>query len=351
MKQFNFDTAIYKILNESLFDDEDDELLSDEINLDKLFITKEYILEEFNTLYAESNKIVGKKYGCWKPHTFSDIKEKTYGSTKYYILDTIQERASYVSMPKIKHYMGPIIIIGTQKLVNFMEDYNVIIHTPIIYADDNNDQIWSKTYIYENVTLSYAYIDNMSFLAKQDKNARELPYLYFNNVKVVQQAFENLLSLPYDIIKPYEIYCNKGLGITELNIHTYQALKITIQNDPTLKKFNAIYENATWQYDGKIVLQNCKSLRDVDIEEKSDMITLSKLKIDKCPNINPKTLMLPNHNTRNYNIQMLNDLDRLRTVSFRGEVVRYFYFVWHKDYKNKWYDSKPYLNMYKKKGE
>ena len=68
------------------------------------------------------------------------------------------------------------------------------------------------------------------------------------------------------------------------------------------------------------------------------MITLSKLKIDKCPNINPETLMLPNYNTRNYNIQMLNDLDRLRTVSFRGEVVRYFYFVWHKDYKNKWYD-------------
>ena len=100
-------------MNESLFDNDDDELLSDEINLDNLFITKEYILEEFNTLYAESNKIVGKKYGCWKPHTFSDIKEKTYGSTKYYILDTIQERASYVSMPKIKHYMGPIIIIGT----------------------------------------------------------------------------------------------------------------------------------------------------------------------------------------------------------------------------------------------
>ena len=32
MKYFNFDTAIYKILNESLFDD-DDELLSDKINV------------------------------------------------------------------------------------------------------------------------------------------------------------------------------------------------------------------------------------------------------------------------------------------------------------------------------
>lgn len=113
MKYFNFDTAIFKILNERLFDDDDDELLSDEINVSDKLITKEDILEEFNKLYAESNKIVGKKYGCWKPHTFSDIKEKTYGSKKYYILDTIQERASYVSLPKIKHYMGPIIIIGT----------------------------------------------------------------------------------------------------------------------------------------------------------------------------------------------------------------------------------------------
>lgn len=33
MKQFNFDTAIYKILNESLFDDDDDELLPDEIKV------------------------------------------------------------------------------------------------------------------------------------------------------------------------------------------------------------------------------------------------------------------------------------------------------------------------------
>lgn len=32
MKYFNFDTAIFKILNERLFDD-DDELLSDEINV------------------------------------------------------------------------------------------------------------------------------------------------------------------------------------------------------------------------------------------------------------------------------------------------------------------------------
>ena len=34
MKYFSFDTAIYKILNESLFDDDDDdELLSDEIKV------------------------------------------------------------------------------------------------------------------------------------------------------------------------------------------------------------------------------------------------------------------------------------------------------------------------------
>lgn len=42
MKQFNFDTAIYKILNESVFDDAD-ELLSDEIKVsDKLI--KYYII-------------------------------------------------------------------------------------------------------------------------------------------------------------------------------------------------------------------------------------------------------------------------------------------------------------------
>ena len=33
MKYFNFDTTIYKILNESLFDDDDDELLSNEIKV------------------------------------------------------------------------------------------------------------------------------------------------------------------------------------------------------------------------------------------------------------------------------------------------------------------------------
>lgn len=351
MKQFNFDKAIYKRLNESLFDEEDNDLLSDEIRISNKLLTKEDILEEFNNLYTESNKIIGKKYGCWKPHTFSNIKEKSYDGKQYYIVDTIQERASYVSLPKLKHYMGPVIIVGTQELIDYMEEHNVLIHTPIIYVDDDNEIMWSKTYIYENVTLSQTYIDNMSLIAKNDEDARELPYLYFNNVKVNQQSFENYLSLPYDIIKPYEIICTKGLGITELNIHTYQALKLTIQNDSTLKKFSAIYENSSWYYDGKIVLQNCKSLREVNIEEKSDMITLSKLKIDKCPNISPAKLMLPNHNTRNYNIQMLNDLDRLKAVSFRGEFVTYFYFVLHQDYKNKWYDSKPYLNMYKKKGE
>ena len=39
MKYFNFDTAIYKILNESLFDNDDDELLSDEINISDKLIT------------------------------------------------------------------------------------------------------------------------------------------------------------------------------------------------------------------------------------------------------------------------------------------------------------------------
>lgn len=38
MKQFNFDTAIYKILNERLFDD-DNELLFDEINVSDKLIT------------------------------------------------------------------------------------------------------------------------------------------------------------------------------------------------------------------------------------------------------------------------------------------------------------------------
>lgn len=33
MKYFNFDTAIFKILNERLFDDDDYELLSDEIKV------------------------------------------------------------------------------------------------------------------------------------------------------------------------------------------------------------------------------------------------------------------------------------------------------------------------------
>lgn len=39
MKQFNFDTVIYKILNERLFNDDDDELLFDEINVSDKLIT------------------------------------------------------------------------------------------------------------------------------------------------------------------------------------------------------------------------------------------------------------------------------------------------------------------------
>ena len=39
MKQFNFDTTIYKILNESLFNNDDDELLFDEINVSDKLIT------------------------------------------------------------------------------------------------------------------------------------------------------------------------------------------------------------------------------------------------------------------------------------------------------------------------
>ena len=39
MKYFNFDTVIYKILNESLFNNDDDELLFDEINVSDKLIT------------------------------------------------------------------------------------------------------------------------------------------------------------------------------------------------------------------------------------------------------------------------------------------------------------------------
>lgn len=347
MKYFHFDESIYKKLNENIFDD--DIINDSDYNISNKLMDKEEVLKIFNILYEESTKLVGRKYGCMKPCTFGNIKEIEFNGSNYYVIDMLKEPAMYVTLPKLKRYAGPVTIIASQALVDFMENNNILVHTPV--ACINNSDVWNyKTYIYENVTLSKPYIENMSIIGKL--GIREFSYIYFNNVKLDKNAFEEYLNLPNKIVNIQQIFCNNGIGISDLNIHISTPLELTIQNDKTLKNFSAVYENKTNNYNGKIVLQNCPNLTNVNIQDKSSFITLCKLKIDKCPNIDTKTLMLPNHNTKSFNIQLFNDISLLKSISYRGDVITWFYFNSpYKNYKYKYYNSKPYLSLYKKKGE
>lgn len=352
MKQFTFDRAIYKKLNESVFDDDDDDLLNDDDYnvLDKL-LTNDDILDLFNKFYEQSSNAIGKAYGCWSPLKFANIKDININGITYKLITKIEKRASYVTYPKIKNYVGPIILIGSQELVDFMEKYNILIHIPMEYEDD--EFYLTKTYVYENVTLSSNYIQNMYIAGKHNEDEfKEIPTLLFKNSKVDTNAIQTYLNQPFNVVYFGNITSINGFGCTSLNMDVQQSIQLTIENDNVLKNFRITYNNKLAHYNGKLQLINCRKLTNVHIEEHSDFISLNKLKIDKCPNINLETLMLPNHNTRSYNIQLLNDLDRLKAINFRGPLVTWFYYnSEHKDYKNKWYDSKSYINPYKKKGE
>ena len=145
MKYFHFDESIYKKLNENIFDD--DIINDSDYNISNKLMDKEEVLKIFNILYEESTKLVGHKYGCMKPCTFGNIKEIEFNGSNYYVIDMLKEPAMYVTLPKLKRYAGPVTIIASQALVDFMENNNILVHTPV--ACINNSDVWNyKTYIY-----------------------------------------------------------------------------------------------------------------------------------------------------------------------------------------------------------
>ena len=114
-----------------------------------------------------------------------------------------------------------------------------------------------------------------------------------------------------------------------------------------LTDLNLIYKcNNIVDYNS-LVIKNCKSLKNVNIQDNSRYVSLLKLKIDKCPNINTDILILPNHNTKIYNVQLLNDKLKQRAIKFRGDIVEYFYKNGNgKDFKYKYYNIGPNPHIY-----
>lgn len=96
MKKFGFDKSIYKCLNESLFDDTDDILSSDE-NVNSIsdrYIDDDYLLERFNELYSNQN--LGK-YNLLKYPIFSKIETYNINGINYKFITETSKDALYTT--------------------------------------------------------------------------------------------------------------------------------------------------------------------------------------------------------------------------------------------------------------
>lgn len=351
MKFFGFDTA-YK----SLFDDTDDILDNNEIDNSDLYIDEEYIFETFTELYNNQDLL---KYGMEKYPQFSKFKIQNINGTDYRFVDSLESPGHYtLGYPNNIKYSGPFsYIINSQELINFIMKYNIIIQCPISLNGSygpmtkyNGHEIGYVTYIFDNINIPKNFFNNFSIHESLRHHNYSLPYfqfdLVFNNCNIITKEFEDLIGSIHHVYKQIKYINLNNVSTKALNIKIDDGLNIEITNCNQLINLNIIYKCYV-EHNNTLVIKNCKSLRNVDIQDNSRYISLLKLKIDKCPNINKDTLILPNHNTKIYNIQLDNDKTKQRAIKFRGEVVKDFYTNGKgKDFKYRYYNIGPNPHMY-----
>lgn len=345
MKKFGFDKSIYKRLNESLFDDTDD-ILSNEDNknnISDLYIDDEYLLEKFNELYSKQDL---SKYNLIECPIFSKIETYNINGTDYKFITEISKESFYATgFPAGIKYTGYFsYIITTQELMDFMDTYNIIIQYPISFK--NNINIDYITYIFNNITIPHNFLNN--FHIYENKQVQQKSYsmgLVLNNCNVIQDELTSLLeSGNHNYLNIKYVLLNK-LNISSLDLsHITYGYPLEITNCNKLTDLNITY-NINNYTEASLLIKSCKTLTNIEINDNSKMVQLLKLKIDKCPSINTDTLILPNHNTRNYNAQLFNDKTKQRQIKFRGDIVKLFYTELHPDYKYKYY-STGNKNMY-----
>ncbi len=344
MKKFSFDKSIYKCLNESLFDDTDDILSNGNTNsISDLYIDDDYLLEKFNELYS-SQKL--GKYNLLEYPVFSKIETYNINGTDYKFITEASKNGGYTTgYPTGLKYSGLFCyFITTQELMDFINTYNIIIQYPV---DDGKYDIYNYiTYILNDITIPHNFLNN--FHLYEHENVQQKSYsigLILNNCKVIGHELISLLqSGNHNYLNIKYVLLNK-LHINSLNLPnmTYgYPLEITNCNQLTDLNINYNINNYT---EGSLLIKSCKKLSNIEINDNSKMVQLLKLKIDKCPNINTDTLILPNHNTKMYNAQLFNDKTKQRKIKFRGDIVKQFYTELHPDYKYKYYQS-GYKNMY-----
>lgn len=348
MKHFGFDNA-YK-LYESLFDDTDDILNNNEIDHSDLFIDEEYIFERFTELYNEQDL---SKYSIIKYPKFNKFKIQNINGIDYRFVNSVKSCGSYtLGYPKTVTHSGILsYIINSQELIDFIMKYNIIIQCPILFDDKYPESY--ITYIFDNINIPQNFLNNFSLykksLQKDSYGIRAYtPGLIFNNCNIIEDELESLLnSDSTDFIYNRIKYVNLNkVPLKSLNITIAQDFTFEIMNCNQLTDLNIMYK-CNIVDNNSLVVKNCKSLKNVNIQDNSKYVSLLKLKIDKCPNINTDTLILPNHNTKSYNVQLYNDKMKQRDIRFRGDIVKWFYQNGKgNDFKYKYYDIGPNPHMY-----
>lgn len=344
MKNFGFDKSIYRCLNESLFDDTDDILSNENTNsISDLYIDDDFLLQRFNELYSQQDL---RKYNLIEYPIFSKIETYNINGTNYKFITETNKYAQYaVGYPTGIKYTGTFsYLITTQELMDFIDTYNIIIQYPV---NDIKYGVSSYiTYILNDITIPYDFLNN--FHLYENEQVKQKSYsigLVLNNCKIIENELisllesgnSNYLNIKYVLLNKLHVS-----SLNLLNITYGYPLEITNCNQLTDLNINYNINNYT---EGSLLIKSCKKLSNVEINDNSKMVQLLKLKIDKCPNINTNTLILPNHNTTIYNAQLFNNKTKQRQIKFRGDIVKQFYTELHPDYKYKYYQV-GYKNMY-----
>ena len=342
MKRFGFDSA-YKKLYESLFDDTDDILNNNEIDLSDLYIDDEYIFERFKELYNEQDL---SKYSIIEYPKFNNFNIQNINGIDYRFVDSVESCGHYtLGYPKSIKRSGVFsYIINSQELIDFIMKYNIIIQCPIsLHGKYQESYI---TYIFDNINIPENFLNNFSLYKDSYVVRAYTPGLIFNNCNLIENELEHLLSSTDFSYKRIKYVNLNKVTLKSLNITITQDFCFEIMNCNQLTDLNLIYK-CNIVDDNSLVIKNCKALKNVNIQDNSKYVSLLKLKIDKCPNINTDTLILPNHNTKIYYVQLLNDKLKQRAIKFRGDIVEYFYKNGNgKDFKYKYYDIGPNPHMY-----
>lgn len=328
MKPYNFDISVYNKLQESLFDIFDNTENEEDINDDciqEITSADISILYKLNELY---NKQQGnKKYGILQPIKFSKITHKTINGIDYKLITEIESLPSYICITAkhIKKYSGIIHIISSQELLNYILQEHIILQTKYTIKEDADNYNYATcTVIFDSVTVPQEYFNSILLFKDIYPECLLGITYYFNNTSIDIQGLQDILNVEYIYI--YDLYFNNGFKQNKkVILQINRGVNITIENEKELKTLNIIYKSISYYNNASLYIKKCNSIENLSIKEISEKITLKKLRIQSCPNINKDTLILPCHNTMQY-IQELNANKRAaKDITFRGDIVEWFY--------------------------